>query len=106
MASSTPVTVTVRAVFQLLVSKVSDDGDAVPSLASRLVTVTVTAAKGRATSPTVKVAVPPPSVTCPLTAPNSSPYSLSTFTAYTLTGERPSYVSSSVLVLFTVSVTV
>ena len=62
MASSTPVAVTVRAVFQSLTAKVSDDGDTAPSLASRLVTVTVTACDGRVSSATVKVAAPPASV--------------------------------------------
>ena len=62
MASSAPVTVTVCAVLQSLVSKVSDDGDAAPSPVSRLVTDTVTACNGRVASATVKVAVPPASV--------------------------------------------
>ena len=56
MASSTPVTVTVCVVFQVVVVKVSDDGDTVPSLASRLVTATVTSPVGSVASFTVKVA--------------------------------------------------
>ena len=68
MASFAPVTVTACVVFQVESVKVSDDGDTVPSLvsgfplASRLDTDTVTAAKGRVSSATVKVAVPPASV--------------------------------------------
>ena len=62
MASSTPVTVTVCAVFQSVAVKVSDDGDALPSLVSPLVAATVTAAEGCVTSATVNVAVPPSSV--------------------------------------------
>ena len=61
--SSTPVTVTVFAVFQSDVEKTSDEGDAVPSPVSRLETDTVTAAEGCVQSLTGKVAVPPASVT-------------------------------------------
>ena len=92
--------------FHAVAAKVSDDGDAVPSLTSRLDTVTVTACDGRVSSATVNVAVPPPSVARPVTELTSSPYSLSAFTAYTVIAESPSYVSSAVLVVFTVSVTV
>ena len=66
--SWTPVTVTVCAVFQFSVVKVSDGGDAVPSLSSgfpsssRLDTATVTAAAGCVCNATVNVAVPPASV--------------------------------------------
>ena len=59
--------------FQTPGAKVSDDGDTVPSLASPPVTVTVTAAVGRVASFAVKVAVPPASVACPVTALTVSP---------------------------------
>ena len=80
-ASSTPVTVTVCAVFQLPVVKVRvveaagapPPADTRPSVVSRLVTVTVTAAVGCDRSTTVNVAVPPASVACPLTALSSRP---------------------------------
>ena len=62
VSSSFPVTVTVCAVFQPDVVKVSDGGDTVPSLPSRPVTATVTAAEGRVRSATVNVALPPASV--------------------------------------------
>ena len=54
--SWTPVTVTVCAVFQFSIVKVSDEGDAVPSLSSRLDTATVTAAEGCVCNATVNVA--------------------------------------------------
>ena len=60
--SSTPVAVTVCAVFHAVAAKVSDDGDTVPSVASPDPTATVTACDGCVSSATVKVAVPPPSV--------------------------------------------
>ena len=60
--SCTPVTVTVCAVSQFDVEKVSDDGATVPSSVSRLATDTVTAAEGCVHSRTGKVAFPPPSV--------------------------------------------
>ena len=76
--------------FQSDAAKVSDDGDAAPSLVSRLDTVTVTGCDGSVSSATVKVAVPPASVACPVTELTSSPYSLSAFTAYTVTAESAS----------------
>ena len=63
--SSVPVTVTVWFVFQLVVEKVSDGGDTLPSLGSRLETDTVTACEGWLLSRTGKVAVPPASVAWP-----------------------------------------
>ena len=71
-ASSTPVTVTVCAVFQFVVLNVRLPGATEPSLVSRLATATATAAEGAAASVTGKVAVPPSSVTCPLTVPNNN----------------------------------
>ena len=59
-ASSTPVTVTVLAVFQLVVVKVSAP-DTVPSPMSLLEGVTVTSFAGAVTSRTWKVAVVPSS---------------------------------------------
>ena len=64
-ASSAPVTVTVCAVFQVPVVKVSAAGATVPSLVSLEVTAIVTSAVGWALSTTVNVAVPPASVVLP-----------------------------------------
>src|SRR5437773_765065 len=60
--SSTPVTVTVRAVFQFAVVNVSDTGDTVPSVRSFDDNPTVTFAVGWVSRTTVNVAVPPASV--------------------------------------------
>ena len=81
MLSSTPVAVTVWAVFQSPVEKVSVEGDTAPSPASRLVTDTVTAAVGCDCSRTPNVAVPPASVAWPLTAPTFSAKSSSRMTS-------------------------
>ena len=98
-SSSTPVTVTVWFVLQVPEApavKASDGGDTLPSLASRLVTDTVTAcdawvaSAGSVTSRTVKVAVPPASVAEPLTVPTSRPSSSSALTAWMVTAESAS----------------
>ena len=60
--SSTPVTVTVCAVFQFAVVNVSDAGETVPSVASLELSAVLTFAVGCAVSTTVNVAVPPASV--------------------------------------------
>ena len=60
--SSTPVTVTVCAVFQFAAVNVSDAGLTVPSVVSFELSPIVTSAVGCASSTTVKVAVPPASV--------------------------------------------
>ncbi len=60
--SSTPVTVTVWATFQLTVVKVTLAGATVPSVRSLLVSPTVTFAVGWVSRTTVNVAVPPASV--------------------------------------------
>ena len=65
--SSWPVTVTVCAVLQFEVVNVREDGDAVPSVVSLLATVIATSAVGSLPSFTVKLAVPPASVACPVT---------------------------------------
>ena len=67
-ASSTPVTVTVLAVFQLVVVKVSAP-DTVPSPVSLLEGVTVTSFAGAAASRTWKVAVVPSSPVLRSSAP-------------------------------------
>ena len=90
IVSCTPVTVTVSAVFQPDVVKVSDEGDTLPSPRSRLDTATVTAADGCVRSATANVAVPPASVAEPDTAPTARPYSLSRLRAYTVSAESPS----------------
>ena len=63
--SSTPVTVTVCAVFQLAAVKVRLAGATVPSPVSLEVRAMVTSAVGWALSTTVKVAVPAASVVGP-----------------------------------------
>ena len=96
--SCTPVTVTVCAVLHAAAAKVRvveaagapPPTDTSPSPSSRLVTDTVTAAEGRVSSATVKLAAPPASVACPATEPTSSPYSLSELTAYTVSAESAS----------------
>ena len=60
--SSTPVSVTCCAVFQVVALKVSDDGDTVPSAVSELATPSTTFPVGSLASFTENVAVPPPSV--------------------------------------------
>ena len=85
-SSSAPVTVTVRAVSQFCTVNTSDDGATRPSVASRLVTDTVTAAEGCVCSATVNVAVPPPSVTGPLAALSSNPNSSSRMVSVALDG--------------------
>ena len=60
--SSTPVSVTVCAVFQFVAVKVSDDADTVPSPVSELATPSTTSPVGSLDSFTVNVAVPPSSV--------------------------------------------
>ena len=64
-ASSTPVTVTVWATFQLALVKVSPAGATVPSVASLELSAMSTSAMGCEVSATVKVAVPPPSPVWP-----------------------------------------
>ena len=53
MSSSAPVTVTVRAVLQLVVVKESEDGETVATTVSPLATATVTSAVGCEASFTV-----------------------------------------------------
>ena len=72
------MTVTVCAVFQSPVEKVIVEGDTVPSVVSRLVADTVTAADGCDRSCTPNAACPPASVAEPLTAPTFRPTGLST----------------------------
>ena len=62
MASFTPVTVIVRATFQLTEVNVTLAGATVPSLTSSLESAIVTSAVGWLPSTTVNVAVPPASV--------------------------------------------
>ena len=71
--SSTPVTVTVWAVFQLLVVKVSDEELRECSLLSVPVMETVTSAVGLASRTTVKVEVEPASVVSRLPSPSVVP---------------------------------
>jgi hypothetical protein len=67
-ASSTPVTVTVRAALQLAGVNVSEPTLVVPSEGSSLAKLTVTSAVGSLSSATVNVAWPPASVVGPLAA--------------------------------------
>ena len=85
MSSSTPVTVTVRAVFHVVPVNVRLPGAAVPSLPSWLATVTGTATLGALCNATVNVAVPPPSVVLPDAMPRSNPPSSSRTVTVTLT---------------------
>ena len=62
MKSSTPVTVTVCALFQFADVNVTGDGATVPSAVFELLNPTVTLAVGCEVSTTVNVAVPPASV--------------------------------------------
>ncbi len=85
-ASSTPVTVTVCAVFQSAEVKVSGVGLTVPSVGSLLLRARVTSALGWVVSTTVKVAVPPDSVvTKPLVGLTVMP-AVSLSSLVTLTG--------------------
>ena len=68
--SSTPVTVTVCALFQFAFVNVKLDADTVASPVSPDVTLITTSLSGCAPNTTVKVAVLPPSVTVPEIAPN------------------------------------
>ena len=77
MSSSTPVTVTVCAVFHVVPVNVRLPGAAVPSPVSWLATDTVTATLGALSNATVNVAASPASVVLPETAPTSSPPSSS-----------------------------
>ena len=90
MASSTPVTVTVCAVFQLAGVNVSDAGATVPSVRSQELSPTVTSAVGWVLSTTVNVAVPPASVvTSPATGFTVMPaVSLSVLVTATSAGFR------------------
>ena len=71
--SSTPVTVMVCAVFQLLVVKVSDEALSECSVLSAPVMETVTSAVGFASRTTVKVEVEPASVVSRLPEPSVLP---------------------------------
>src|SRR5260221_283916 len=62
LGSSTPVTVTVCATFQLALVNVSAHGSTPPSDRSRLVNPTVTFTMGWLVSPTLNFAFPSPSV--------------------------------------------
>ena len=62
MLSSTPVTVTVCAMFQLAAVKIRLAGETVPSVVSLLDSAMLTSALGWVSSTTVKLAVPPASV--------------------------------------------
>ena len=62
MGSSTPVSVTVCAVFQVVAVKVSDEVDTVPSAVFELATPSTTSPVGLVASFTVNAAVPPDSV--------------------------------------------
>ncbi len=80
----TPVTVTVWALFQFAVVKVSDAGGTVPSVVSFDEMPIVTSAVGCASSTTVNVAVPPASVVLPLIVETVIPEaSLSVFVTVT-----------------------
>ncbi len=71
--SSTPVTVTVCGVSQLLALKLRLAGVTLPSVLSLLEVATVTVPVGWLDSLTVKVAVPPASVVWALMAPSTRP---------------------------------
>ena len=89
--SSTPVTVTVRGVFQLPVVNVRLAGLTVPSVVSLEVRPMVTSAVGCDANTTVKVAVPPASVVVrPKVGVTVMPASsLSVLVTETLPVERP-----------------
>ncbi len=90
-ASSTPVTVTVRATFQLAVVNVRLAGETLPSAGLPLAIGIVTSAVGWLNSLTVKLAVPPASVvTRPATGVTLTPEaSLSVFVAATSAASIP-----------------
>ena len=116
MLSSSPVTVTICAVFQFILVKVSELGDTVP-FRSRprvvyavLATVSITSAAGCLVSSTVKGALLPSPTSVTVRPPANttgtfSQYSLSVLTAYTVTAETASYLASPVAIWFTVRVT-
>ena len=89
-ASSTPVTVTVCATFQLAAVNITLIGRTVPSSVLLLDNPTVTLAVGLEVRTMVKVAVPPASVVCPLIAETVKPAtSLSSFITVTSEGFNP-----------------
>src|SRR5258706_537428 len=98
MKSSTPVTVTVCATFQLPLGNVSDGGDTVPSAVFELDRLIDTLAVGCDLSCTVNVAVPPLSVvTRPLVGVTVNPATSSSWLVTdTSAGLSPAYVASPV----------
>ena len=98
IASSTPVTVTTCAVFQLPGVKINDAGVTLPSLRS-LMSVTVTLAIGLVLSTTLKLSVVPASlVTRPLVGAMLIPRtSLSRLTTLTAVGTSRSYFGSALV---------
>src|SRR3954471_7828885 len=96
MASSTPVTVTVCAAFQLAGVNVSAAGETVPSVVSLEDSAMVTLAVGWALRATVKAAVPPASVVVrPAVGVTVIPaVSLSVLTTATSGALRPLYAGS------------
>ena len=91
IASSTPVTVTVRGTFQLAAVKVRLETLTMPSVTSFEATAMVTSAAGWLLRTTVKLAVPPASVVSrPATGVTVTPEaSLSVFVTATSVGSAP-----------------
>ncbi len=83
--SSTPVTVTSWAEFQLALVNTRLGGDTVPSVVSLLLSPMVTSAVGWLFSTTVKVAVPPASVVLPEIADTVMPAGIPKGVTFTYT---------------------